>query len=187
MEWCETFNRISDSIDLRAPFAETPPGVSDRVGAPQSARLAKSDDTQRIVRWAERCVAAASHEELAEILAEAGDLADTVRLIFGKQQEYASRHIPINELQKQLLQTVTKEGVGLQSSYWPLRLEIDRQDRHPSSNGSRSQPEQPASRPPQKAMRDTSERLAEVTRLHDSGLLSDEEYQTKRAQIINEI
>jgi hypothetical protein len=32
-----------------------------------------------------------------------------------------------------------------------------------------------------------SERLAEVTSLHDAGLLTDEEYQAKRAEIINEL
>jgi hypothetical protein len=31
------------------------------------------------------------------------------------------------------------------------------------------------------------ERLAEVTRLHDEGLLTDEEYQTKRAEIISQL
>jgi hypothetical protein len=32
-----------------------------------------------------------------------------------------------------------------------------------------------------------SERLVELTRLHDAGLLTDEEYQAKRAEIINEL
>jgi Short C-terminal domain len=31
------------------------------------------------------------------------------------------------------------------------------------------------------------ERLAEVTRLHDAGLLTDEEYQAKRAEIIGQL
>jgi hypothetical protein len=32
-----------------------------------------------------------------------------------------------------------------------------------------------------------AERLAEVTRLHDAGLLTDDEYQAKRAKIIDEL
>jgi putative oligomerization/nucleic acid binding protein len=32
-----------------------------------------------------------------------------------------------------------------------------------------------------------AERLAEVTRLHDAGLLTDEEYQAKRAEIISQL
>lgn len=35
--------------------------------------------------------------------------------------------------------------------------------------------------------RGAAERLAEVTRLHDAGLLTDEEYQAKRAKIIDEL
>jgi hypothetical protein len=31
------------------------------------------------------------------------------------------------------------------------------------------------------------ERLSEVTRLHDAGILTDEEYQAKRAEIIDEL
>jgi hypothetical protein len=44
------------------------------------------------------------------------------------------------------------------------------------------EPAQPAPAPPT-----PSERLAEVTRLHDEGLLTDEEYQAKRAEIISQL
>jgi cytochrome c-type biogenesis protein CcmH/NrfG len=37
------------------------------------------------------------------------------------------------------------------------------------------------------ALPTTADRLAEVTRLHDQGLLTDEEYQAKRAEIISDL
>jgi hypothetical protein len=53
-------------------------------------------------------------------------------------------------------------------------------------------PVQPASpdaevRPEASATPNAAERLAEVTRLHDEGLLTDEEYHAKRAEIIGQL
>jgi hypothetical protein len=47
--------------------------------------------------------------------------------------------------------------------------------------------DQPVTAPPQPPPATASERLAEVTRLHDEGLLTDEEFQAKRAEIISQL
>jgi len=56
---------------------------------------------------------------------------------------------------------------------------------HPVLEQQHMDTEEPAPEPLE--MHGPAKRLAEVTRLHDAGLLTDEEYQTKRTQIINEL
>jgi hypothetical protein len=47
-------------------------------------------------------------------------------------------------------------------------------------------PQAPAQPPPQ-PQPSAADRLADVTRLHEQGLLTDEEYQAKRAEIISQL
>lgn len=102
-------------------------------------------------------------------------------------------------MRHQLLQAAKTERFGAGSSYWPLKLEIERRNRQSSRNipaghehppalatrlVSQQEPEQQKSELKPSTARGAAQRLAEVTHLHDAGLLTDDEYVTKCSEII---